>query len=132
MTQSARCVGSVADQSGRHKHNHYTELKRDYIFTPVAFETFGPMGEESKKFIHKLGKLLQIKTGEKRSTNYLIQQLSIENQRGNAASILKTFETSDRDTICSNVAFPNNFAYSIFLTNTFAYLWNKNSTEITS
>lgn len=33
---------------GSVKHNHYTELKRDYIFTPVAFETFGPVGEDTR------------------------------------------------------------------------------------
>ncbi len=45
-------------------------LKGDYIFTPIAFETFGPMGEDTKKIIYKIGKLLQQKTGEKRCTDF--------------------------------------------------------------
>lgn len=40
--------------------------------------------------------------GEKCSTNFLIQQISIEIQRGNCASILKTLETDDVDTV-SNI-----------------------------
>lgn len=59
------------------------------------------MDEEAKKLISKVGKLLQSKTGEKRSINFLIQQISIDIQRENAASILKTFETDEGEGISS-------------------------------
>lgn len=42
------------------------------------------MDEDTKKFIFKIGKLLQNKTDENRSTNFLTQQISTEIQRGNA------------------------------------------------
>lgn len=44
----------------RHKPHHYP-LKRDYNFTPIAFETFGPMDctKAFIKIIKKIGKLLQ-------------------------------------------------------------------------
>ncbi len=68
---------------------------------PIAFETFGPMGEDTKKIIYKIGKQLQQKTGEKRSTDFLLQQFSIEIQRGNCASILTTLENDNRDAVSS-------------------------------
>ena len=62
----------------------------------VAFEDKGPLGEETKMFIDKLGKFLKEKNREKRSKNFLLLHLSIEiqicNAAENAASILKTFE----------------------------------------
>ena len=41
-------------------------------------------------FIKEIGKRIQEVTGEKRSTSYLIQSISMSIQRGNAASILGT------------------------------------------
>lgn len=36
------------------------------------------MGEDTKNFIQKVGKMLFKETGEKRSTSFLLQQISIE------------------------------------------------------
>lgn len=54
------------------------------------------MGEEAKKFIYKIGKLLQIKTGEKQFTSFILQQLSIEIQGGNG---VPTFEADERNSV---------------------------------
>ena len=72
------------------KHNKYKELKDNYVFTPIAMETFGSWGPESLKFIKEVGSRIQESTGEKRSTSYLIQSLSMTVQRGNASSIMGT------------------------------------------
>lgn len=95
---SVQC-GSAADRAERSKHNDYLDLKQQYEFTPLAFETFGAVGPETSLFLKKLGKLMKKKTGEARSLDYLLQRISIAIQRGNACSIRDTFS----DIFCDNV-----------------------------
>ena len=86
--------GAAADQAERDKHNHYIDLKNQFCFTPLAFESFGSIGPETVIFLSKLGKLMKRQTGEPRSLEFLLQRISIAIQRGNAVSI--------RDTYCDN------------------------------
>ena len=90
---SVKC-SSVADNAERDKHNHYTDLKIQYIFTPLAFETFGAVGPETSVFLKKLGKLMAINSGEPRSLDFLLQHIAVAIQRGNAICV--------RDTFCDN------------------------------
>jgi hypothetical protein len=57
---------------------------------PVAQESTGVWGNEGLAFIKKIGSLIFEKTEEKRSTEFLLQRMSINLQRGNLASILGT------------------------------------------
>ena len=68
----------------------YEELKSNYIVTPVAIETFGPWTPMGLKLIKEVGKKNCDLTGEKRSTSYLLQSISIAIQHGNAASVMGT------------------------------------------
>lgn len=79
-------------------HNHYVNLKSNYYFAPVSFETFETMGPDTKKFINSIGKHLQIASGDARAKDYFLQRLSVEIQRGNAASILCTSKNIDDGT----------------------------------
>jgi len=90
INESSKKARSIADKAERHKHNHYMKLKQNYLFTPLAFETLGCMGPETKKFVEKLGSLMKKATGEAKSKDYLLQRISIAIQRGNAACILGT------------------------------------------
>jgi hypothetical protein len=54
---------------------------------PVGIETYGAYGPQALKLIKKIGKKIQEATGEKLSTFYLMQNISMAIQRGNAASI---------------------------------------------
>ena len=63
---------------------------QDYYMIPIAIETLGSWGPEGLKFIKSMGKKIQDLTGEKRSTFYLFQNISMSIQRGNAASVLGT------------------------------------------
>lgn len=89
---SSKKAGSIAEQAERRKHNHYIDLKENHNFTPIAFESLGCCGPETKIFMERLGKLLKQSTGEKRSLDFLFQKISIAIQRGNAACIFGTFE----------------------------------------
>ena len=57
---------------------------------PIAVETFGAWGPEGARLIKSIGKKIQDHTGEKRSTFFLFQSISMAIQHGNAASILGT------------------------------------------
>ena len=97
INESSKKSRSIADNAERYKHNHYLFLKENYIFTPLAFETLGCMGPETKQFIGKLGSLMRIASGGTRSKDYLLQKISIAIQRGNAACILATLESNRID-----------------------------------
>lgn len=90
VNESSKKAGSIADRAERFKHNHYIALKDNFLFTPIAFESLGSMGPETRKFINKLGSMMKKATGETRSKDYLLQKISIAIQRGNAACILGT------------------------------------------
>lgn len=90
INESSKKSRSIAEKAERYKHNHYIHLKENYLFTPIAFESLGCMGPETKKFINKLGSLMKAASGESRSTDYLLQKISIAIQRGNSACILGT------------------------------------------
>ena len=66
----------------------------EFIFIPVAVETFGSWGQIGLKFIKDLGTRIADRTGEKRSTAFLFQSISMAVQRGNAASVLGTLPSS--------------------------------------
>ena len=87
----------VAAQAEERKRTKYCHLAMNHIFTPVAIETSGVFGPESRKFIHELGHRLEQVTGDANSLNYLLQRLSIAIQRGNSASILGSSGSNHSD-----------------------------------
>lgn len=68
--------GAVADKAERDKHNNYIDLKSQYIFTPLAFESFGAVGRATTS------KLIQI--------DFVFQNVSNLFERG--LSVLKIKE----------------------------------------
>ena len=57
--------------------------------------TFGSFGTEGHKLIRAIGKKIVEVTGEKLSTSYLFQRISIAIQRGNSSCILGTVPHSE-------------------------------------
>lgn len=84
-------AGAAAENAARLKHAKYSNLEPVYDFVPVAVETSGPWCSEAKNFIKSLGQRLRERSGDPRSGAYLVQQISLAIQRGNAASIFGTF-----------------------------------------
>ena len=68
----------------------HEKLLRNYIFVPIAVETFGSWGPRGLKFIKEIGKKIKEKTGNKNATSHIIQAISMTVQRGNATSIMGT------------------------------------------
>src|SRR5208282_388095 len=86
--------GVVANEAENKKRSKYACLTSNFYFVPVAVETFGALGEEAGDFIHKLGRRITTVTGERRATEFLLQRLSVAVQRGNAASVLGTVDST--------------------------------------
>ena len=70
----------------------HEKLLRNYIFVPIAVETFGSWGPRGLKFIKEIGSKIKEKTGNKNATSHIIQAISMTVQRGNATSIMGTLE----------------------------------------
>jgi len=83
-------TSKTAEQVKNRKIKKYEYLGENFVFVPLAFETFGSWGDSAKRFIQRLGQLLKENIGESRALEFLKQRLSIELQRGNATSVLGT------------------------------------------
>ena len=90
VLDSAQEAGKAAKTAEMKKNSKYKDLEANYVFKPIAVETFGSWGPESLKFVKEIGKNIQATTGEKRATEYLIQSISMTIQNGNASSIMGT------------------------------------------
>ncbi|CAG9087421.1 unnamed protein product [Plutella xylostella] len=87
-----RIAGSAAESAATAKHAKYSMLSKTYIFVPFAVETTGVWGFEAKQFLSSLSRRLRERGQDRRSGSYLAQRISLAIQRGNAASIMGTFE----------------------------------------
>lgn len=79
LESTSKSSGAAADEAERNKHNNYINLKTEYNFTPLAFETFGSIGPETSQFLKRLGKVMARVTGEPRSLDFLLQRISVAN-----------------------------------------------------
>ena len=95
INQSVRSAGAAADTREIQKTSKYTSLAENYIFVPVGVETFGSWGPEGSNLIKSIGKKVMDVTGEKRSTSFLFQGISMAIQRGNASCVLGTVPHSE-------------------------------------
>jgi hypothetical protein len=90
LFECAKEAGKAAIGGEKRKDVTYEKLLRNYIFVPIAVETFGSWGKRGLKFIKEIGKKIQEKTGNKNATSHIIQAISMTVQRGNATSIMGT------------------------------------------
>ena len=95
IDQTSKSAGAAADTRETQKTSKYTELAENYMFVPIGVETLGSWGTEGLKLVKSIGKKVMEATGEKRSTFYIFQSISIAIQRGNASCILGTVPHSE-------------------------------------
>ena len=87
MMSSQEEAGSAASKAEQTKRSHYDELSATYTVVPIGTETLGSWGPSGLKFVKEIGKRIEDHTGEKQSTSYLFQSISMAIQRGNSTSI---------------------------------------------
>jgi len=96
IDSSKRCAGRAAEIAANKKINKYKKLQeQNYLIIPFAVETLGPWCTEAIKFTNDLGKLMFKATGEPRVKLFFKQNISLAIQRGNAASIMKSYPKSE-------------------------------------
>ena len=87
---SSNHFGKVAERAEQAKLTKYEQLERDFEIVPICVETMGPWGPSGLKFVREVGRRISEKSGEPRSTVFLMQAIGMAIQRGNAASVLGT------------------------------------------
>jgi hypothetical protein len=85
----------VANDAETRKSAKYSSLSALYKFTPIAVESLGAFGDEALAFFKDLGRRIAAVTAEPRSSQFLLQRLSVAVQRGNAACIVGTVPMSN-------------------------------------
>ena len=80
--------GRVAALVEDRKVHKYRDQPRSHLFCPLSIETMGAMGPRSLELVREVGRRIALETGEPRSTDFLLQRLSVAVQRGNCASVL--------------------------------------------
>ena len=88
---SSVSAGIVVEQSPARKVAKYSELAIIHIFVPIALESFGPICEETLKFLRELGRRMFVVTGDKCESTFLSQHLSFGVQRFNFVTFKSTF-----------------------------------------
>ena len=82
-------MGSAAAGRKEKKVEKYSNLSDNYHFVRVGIETYGAMAlTVSPQGIKQIVKKIQDATGEKLSTFYLFQSISIAIQKGNAVCVM--------------------------------------------
>jgi Reverse transcriptase (RNA-dependent DNA polymerase) len=77
VSSCAQSAGSAAEMASVKKHAKYTEIAKNHHFVPIAFETFGPIGQEGLSFLSELGRRIAATTGDVRESAFLFQRLSV-------------------------------------------------------
>ena len=80
-------AGSAAAGREDKKVDKYSNLSEFYHFVPVGVETYGAYGPQGIKLVKQISKKIQDATGEKLSTFYLFQIISMAIQKGNAQCV---------------------------------------------
>ena len=82
-------AGSVLEQL---KLRKYAGLTDEYLFQPLAFETLGGPGPLTTNLLRGVCDRLERAAGDPRAGAFLLQRLSLDVQRGNAAAVMGTME----------------------------------------
>ena len=95
MKKASKKPCSAAEDRENKKIDKYKNLSDHYHFVPVGAETYGAFGPEGLKLLKKIGSKIREVTGEKRSTYFLLESISMAIQRANAACVIGTAPASE-------------------------------------
>ena len=79
--------GKVAAAAEERKSEKYRGLPPGHMFSPIAIETLGAIGPKSLALLKEFRRRIRAESGEPKSTEYLLQRLSVAVQRGNSTSV---------------------------------------------
>jgi hypothetical protein len=85
--------GAAANSAAALKIIKYASIVPANLFVPVSVETLGPWDSDGLNFVKELGRRVSAHTLDPRETTYVLQQISVAIQRGNAAAFLGCLPT---------------------------------------
>ena len=94
VAATSQLAGSAADAAEARKQRTYQALEQQFIVQPIGFETMGSWEAGAKAFLTDVGHRVKQATGNQRAMEFLRQRVSIEIQRGNAASVMGTVDNA--------------------------------------
>ena len=65
----------------------YSHLTSSHYFVSLAVESLGVFGKEARSFLKELEQRVKLSSGDPMAHQYLVQQMSVAVQRGNAAAV---------------------------------------------
>jgi hypothetical protein len=87
LNSTASCAGSAAEAVASRKVEKNAEIAVQYLFVPLAFETFGPINQADCDFLSSLGHRLSLVW----ESSFLYQRLSVAVQRFNSVRFCNSF-----------------------------------------
>jgi hypothetical protein len=88
---SSVIAGAAAENAATRKTAKYTSLPPDFLFCPVAFETFGALCNSALDLFSLLGSRISEISGDTRETSFLSQRVSVLIQKFNYVSFRGSF-----------------------------------------
>ena len=88
LNRAVQSPGTIANDAESRKTSKYLSLSVQYHFMPIAIETLGAPGDEAHALFRDLGQCITASTAEPHSFQFLMQRVSVAEQRGNAVCIV--------------------------------------------
>jgi hypothetical protein len=86
--------GAAAERAAANKVAKYSKLPAGFYFQPVAFECLGAINSSGQEFLCDIGHHIAELSGERRSTEFLFQRVSVAIQRYNSVAFRGTFSNA--------------------------------------
>ena len=84
----SRTLGYAVSRAEILKLRKYADLETSYFVFPLTVETLGGPGPTTRTLLVTVGRFVREATGNPRASEYFLQKLSLDVQRGNAAAVL--------------------------------------------
>ena len=94
LPTSASGASRLASSAESANSRKYSSLIPSFHFSPLCVETLGAWGSCAHLLARRIGSRVMEQSGDNRATQFLIQKVTIDVQRGNAASVLATIPSS--------------------------------------
>jgi len=94
VSTSSRGASRLANSAESAKIKEYSSLTTNFHFTPLSVETIGAWGCCARSLVRWIGSQVMEQIGDNRATQFLIQKIAIDVQRGNAASVMARIPSS--------------------------------------
>ena len=94
LSTSASGASRLENSAESAKCRKYSSLIPSFHFSPLCVETLGALGSCARSLVRRIGSWVMEQSGDNRATQFLIQKVAIDVQRGNAASVMATIPSS--------------------------------------